>query len=130
MRAIFIISNGQTKDLNEGVDKILDYVDETLKEPVIRVVDVPNLNDKTVFEEFKTAVDEDDFDLYIMKFIGPIHDMRDIEAMLKEASYNYSSGNEILILEQNDLDTFMEQICKFGAYQINPDEMKFENITE
>lgn len=123
MRSLFVIADKEKSKLNEEIDKLLDYVDNVMTEPVIRVVDVKTLKDTIQFDEFKEAVDEQDFDLYIMTF-NNMSDVRDIEAMLKDAGYNYSAGNEILLTRESDMCNFITDVYGFCSYELDLNDPK------
>lgn len=129
MRSLFVIANKENSKLNEEIDNLLDYVDTTMIEPVIKVVDVKVLKSISPFVEFKEASDEQDFDLYIMTFKYML-DVRDIEASLKNVGYNYSSDNKILVINESDMQNFTADVYKFCSYELNTNEPQFNEIFE
>jgi hypothetical protein len=124
MKALFIINNEGYHQSAKIVDKLLNYIDISIKEAVVKFDIVEDSNDINVYNEFKEASVDDDYDVYILNFVHYTGNYDDISGMLEKVGYN-NDTTSIVILNYSDITKYNDQINDYLTGKLLASDLKF-----
>jgi hypothetical protein len=124
MKALFIINNEGYHQSAKIVDKLLNCIDTSIKEAVVKFDIVEDSNDINVYNEFKEASVDDDYDVYILNFVHYTGNYDDISGMLEKVGYN-NDITSIVILNYSDITKYNDQINDYLTGKLLASDLKF-----
>jgi hypothetical protein len=109
MKTLFIINDEGYHQSAKIVDKLLHRIDSVIKNAVVKFDIVENAKDINVYNEFKDASLDDDYDVYVLNFVHYTGNYDDISDMLEEVGYN-KEKTSIIILKYSDIAQYKKQL--------------------